>query len=297
MRSLGHIVTMFVFVVCSLGLGVAPALAQGLAGGPPVDGTAQPFEVGSLVATTVGAERGAKDGGGSQAAVADQEEGVWRWVFGGYLHAVDISGTNTVGDVEIPIEVSFSDLFGALKVPFSMHVEGGQGSWGFGADFLYIVVGEEGIEPVPGLGVSVGGDFTIANAELFGTYRFGNPEERGGAFDVIAGARWRRLSLDLTISGLPSELSGGFDESWWDLLLGGRYIAQVHPRAGLVFRADFGKDIWIVNGGVGINVWRRFDMLIEYRYIRINHEQGSGASFFAYDATEQGPLFGFAVHF
>ncbi len=293
-RSRGRIVIM----LCALAaVGVAPALAQGLADGPPVDGTVQPFEVGSLVAITADAGRDAEGGGGSQAAVADQEEGAWRWVFGAYLHAIDISGTNTVGDVEIPIEVPFSELFGALKVPFSMHVEGRQGPWGFGADFLYILVGEEGIEPVPGLGVSVGGDFTIANAELFGTYRFGNPEERGGAFDVMGGARWRRLSLDITISGLPMELSGGFDESWWDLLLGGRYIIQVHPRVGLMLRSDFGKDIWMVNGGVGINVWRRFDLLIEYRYIRINHEQGSGASFFAYDATEQGPLFGFAVHF
>ena len=52
-----------------------------------------------------------------------------------------------------------------------------------------------------------------------------------------------------------------------------------------------------MNGGVAINVWRKLDLLIEYRHIDINHEQGSGGDFFAYDATESGPLFGFGLHF
>ena len=275
-----------------------PAVAQELADTPPAGGTAQPFDVISWVATEAVVEGGGAAGSSRpQAAVTDQEEGRWHWVVGGYLHAVDISGTNTVGDIEVPLDVGFGDLFSALKVPISAHFEGLRGPWGFGADFLYILVGEEGIQPAPPLPITLGGDFTIANVELFGIYRFGRPDERGGAFDVLGGARWRRLSLDVTVTGLPQELSGGFDESWWDLLLGGRYIVQVHPRVGLVARIDFGVDTFTAGGGAGINVWRRLDLLIEYKYIRIVHEQGSGDSFFKYDGTEQGLLFGFALHF
>ena len=60
-------------------------------------------------------QRGSSPGG--QAAVGETVAGEWRWVVGGYLHAVDISGTNTVGDIEVPIELGFGDLFGAIKVP------------------------------------------------------------------------------------------------------------------------------------------------------------------------------------
>lgn len=288
--------TVFLAAV-SVSLTVPPALAQAQAAEWPVGGTTQSFEAGSWAGAEVAAElEGVGDTDQSE-ALADQDENSWRWAIGAYLHAVDISATTTVGEIEMPLDVTFGDLFGALKVPFSMHVEGRRDRWGFGVDFLYILVGEEGIEPVPGLGLSVGGDFTISNVELFGTYRLGDIDDPGGAFDLMAGARYRSLSLDVSISGLPMELSGGFDEGWWDVLLGGRYIVRVHPRVGLVARADIGADIFAASGGVGINIWRGLDLLIQYKIISIDHDHGSGATYFRYDATEQGPLFGIGVHF
>jgi hypothetical protein len=268
----------------------ATAYAQGSSSEPPKKVVAE--------ATLGESSPGLHANAGEQTVVVEEAADRMKWVVGGYLHAVDISGSNTVGDVEVPIDVSFGDLFSIVKVPFSLNVEGMKGRWGFGVDYLYIKVGDESFvdTPLP-IEITVGADFIISNFEAFGTYRIGRPSDPAGSLDLMFGPRWRRLSLGVEISGLPQTIGGGFDESWWDFLLGGRWVKKVHPRVGLIARADFGSDVWQVNGGVGINVWRKLDLLIQYRHVDIDHEQGSGNDFFAYDGTESGPLFGFGLHF
>ena len=92
-------------------------------------------------------------------------------------------------------------------------------------------------------------------------------------------------------------VSGGFGANWWDLLAGGRWLRNVHPRVSLVFRADGGADAYNIQGGVAFRIKRRIVVLVEYKYLKFNHQQGSGADFFAYDASEKGPLFGFGLQF
>ena len=92
-------------------------------------------------------------------------------------------------------------------------------------------------------------------------------------------------------------VSGGFGASWWDFLAGGRWSRNVHPRVALVVRADGGSDAFNFQGGVGFAIARRLFLLVEYKYLKFDHKQGSGADFFGYDASETGPLFGFGLHF
>ena len=66
-------------------------------------------------------------------------------------------------------------------------------------------------------------NLNLQNFELFGIGRLGDPTQGRGTFDVLAGARYRGLSSDLSVSlpivGTIGPFSG--DRSWWDLLLGG----------------------------------------------------------------------------
>ena len=60
------------------------------------------------------------------------------------------------------------------------------------------------------------------------------------ASDLLAEARYRGLSSDLSV-GLPiigtvGPLSG--DRSWWDMLLGGRYLKALHLRRSVQVLAD-----------------------------------------------------------
>ena len=92
-------------------------------------------------------------------------------------------------------------------------------------------------------------------------------------------------------------VSGGFGANWWDFLFGGRWARELHPRVGLFLRADGGADAFNIQGGAGFRIAKRLLFLVEYKYLKSDHRQGVGADFFAYDATEQGPLFGIGLQF
>ena len=92
-------------------------------------------------------------------------------------------------------------------------------------------------------------------------------------------------------------VSGGFGASWWDFLAGGRWVRQVHPRVHLIARFDGGADAYNFQAGAGFLLGSRIFALVEYKYLSFDHRQSSGESFFAYDASEQGPLFGIGIHF
>ena len=225
-----------------------------------------------------------------QTILPPEEPDAWHFAVGATLFAMDIDAVTTLGVIETPaVEVPFSALVSQLKAIVPVHVEGLTGPYGFGVDFLYAKVGKGGIDtPIPGITVN---DISLAITDFqwFGVYRLGRPTDTAGSLDILGGARYRRLNLELDVRGLPMPVSGGFDNDWWDVLAGGRWIKQVHPRVGLTFRADAGAGVVNVQGGVGFKVANPLVLLVEYRYLNWDHEQGSGRDFFAYDGTEQGP--------
>jgi hypothetical protein len=237
-----------------------------------------------------------------QASTARDVESTWTWAGGLYMHLADMSGRQVIGDIQVDFDVGFGDLFDKLDGAFSGHFEGRNGNLGFGVDYVWVKVGEEGIDigPADGPGfidIEGAGTMTTKAFEFFGTYRIGDQNIDAGALDILLGGRYKSLSYALDITGLPMPVGGVVDESWWDVLFGGRWMKQAGDRVLLIFRADLGSDAWNVQGGAGINVWRQLDIFIEYKHIKYNHSQGSGSSRFVYDASESGPLFGFGFHF
>lgn len=234
-----------------------------------------------------------------QAAQADEGPDGWTGALALYLFASSIDGTTTVGDTTAPVDVAFSTLLDALEMAFSTHGEAMRGDAGLLFDVMYVRVGNEDLAtPDPDVTLQ-DGSFSLTDAQFAGFYRFGSAADRAGAVDVLGGARHRRLKLDLTFSsmGMTSQPMG-FNEGWWDLLLGARWVIRPHERVGLVVRGDFGTTIWNVQGGVGISLSRWANLLIEYKFQRWDYDNGQpGADFFAYDADESGPLFGFGFTF
>lgn len=239
----------------------------------------------------------------SQAATARDVPSTWTWAGALYLHAVGLSGRQAIGGAEVDLDVSFGDLFDKIQGGFMGHFEGRNGNFGFGVDYMWVKVGEEGIELGPEGGPGVlpvegTGSMTTSAFELFGTYRIGDQADGPGALDLIGGTRYKSVANKIEITGGPLEgLSADPEFSWWDIMFGGRWMRQAGERAILIFRADLGSDAWNVQGGVGINVWRQLDVVIEYRHIKYNRSEGTGAERFVYDASESGPLFGIGFHF
>ena len=216
-----------------------------------------------------------------------------------YLHAADLSGSVTRGPVNVPVNVSFSTVFDKLNAAFTIHGETQRGPFGVGVDYFYYSLGETAIA-TPFANVTVEeANLTLHNFELFGIGRVGDPTQGPGAFDLLAGARYRGFSSDLSLSlplvGTVGPFSG--DRSWWDLLLGGRYMRALHQRISVRLRADTGIDVFNVQGGVDITLTDWLVLGLQYKYINFDHSDGEGLDLFRYDVTEQGPLFGAAFTF
>ena len=216
-----------------------------------------------------------------------------------YLHASDLNGTVTRGPVDVPVVVSFSTLLDKLNTAFTIHGETQRGPIGVGVDYFYFGLGETAIAtPLANVTVEEA-NLNLKNFELFGIGRVGDPTQGYGAFDVLAGARYRGLGSDLSISlpivGTVGPLSG--DRSWWDLLVGGRYMKTLHRRIAVRLRADAGTEVFNVQGGLDITVTDWLVLGLQYKYVNFDHSEGDGLDRFRYDVTEHGPLFGAAFVF
>ena len=117
-----------------------------------------------------------------------------------YLHASDLSGSVTRGPVDVPVDVSFSTLLDKLNAAFTIHGETQRGPFGVGVDYFYYGLGETAIAtPLANITVEEA-NLNLQNFELFGIGRVGDPTQGPGAFDLLAGARYRGLSSDLSFS-------------------------------------------------------------------------------------------------
>ena len=221
----------------------------------------------------------------------------WQTSLSNYLWMVNISGTNTIGPFEVPIEVDFSDLVDRLKFAFATHFETSKDRWGGIVDFNFAAIGDNQILQTP-TGETADFNFDILYLDLLGFYRI--PDERQ-SFDILFGTRYRRLELDLRFT---SGLNPGFIVDWWDPLLGGRYIAKLHPEKldvivkGIIGGFGAGSEFtWEFVGGVKLNLTPKISIPLLYRYLDVEYEEGFGLNFFRYDASEHGPLIGLTINF
>ena len=221
----------------------------------------------------------------------------WQISVAPYLWMVNLSGTQTLGSIGVPLDIDFSDLVDRLKFAFATHFEARKGRWGAIVDFNYAAIGDNKILETPE-GETADMNFDILYLDLMAFYRF--PYDRH-SFDILLGTRYRNLKLDLRFT---SGQNPGFDVGWWDPLVGVRYTAKLHPEKldvivkGMVGGFGAGSK-WTGEfaGGVKINLTPKISVPLLYRYVKIEYEEGSGVDFFGYDASEQGLLLGITMSF
>ena len=229
-----------------------------------------------------------------QAGTSDE----WQISFTPYLWMVNYSGTQTIGQITVPLEIDFSDLVDRLKFAFAAHSEASKGRWGGIFDFNYAAIGDNQVLTTP-LGETADFNFDMFYLDLLAFYRL--PYDRH-SFDILLGTRYRNLKFDLRFT---SGLNPSFDVGWWDPLVGVRYIAKLHPEKldvivnGRVGGFDVGGSQFTgeFSVGVKINLTPRISMPVFYRYLHVQYEEGSGANFFNYHANEQGLLIGLGFTF
>ena len=239
----------------------------------------------------------------AQGAPQDKEPDEWWLQVTPYLWAAGIQGGITTGPFTVPIDASFSDIFGKLKFAFSAHAEFGKGRLLGAIDFATLKVGEDSIPiAAPELGTSGDFTFTALQTELFGAYRFGG-FGRATRLDLLVGARYTYQDQDLVIRDEPIDKFRGFSETWVDFFAGGRFGADLGRRWYISARADAGaggaKFTANATAGGGFRILSWFDVDLGFRYLFVDYEDGVPGSpaYYAYNADQYGALLGLSFRF
>lgn len=261
----------------------------------------------ALVLTLVAGPAAAQDG-----FPGDKTRDQWTNDLVVYLWAVNMDATNTVGSVEVPLEVSFSDLFDKMKFASSLHYEGRKGDWGVLLDFAYINLGEDGITVIEGPGpgeqeITADYRFKIYTAEAAALW---SPFDMGSQrFDFLGGVRYTRQDLTLALAtpgpGEPPEQ--GYDENWADPIVGARWSIAwgKYDRWSFRLRSDIGgfgvgSDLALnVVTGFGYRFSRVVYAALGGRYLYTDYKNGTidTEDYFAFKGDQFGILLGLGFRF
>ena len=215
----------------------------------------------------------------------------WDYDLAIYLWALGMDGSAKVRGADADVDIGFSEIFDNLEMAFSTHFEANkrESDWAWFFDVYFAALGND-IERPQGKF-----DMNMAYVEAAGAYNAGRD------FQLFAGVRYISMDLELNFDPgiplppqVPTQVKG--DQSWADLMLGGRLKKDFGKRWRFWGRADLagfgltdGTDLtWNLALMGQVKVARRIGLLFGYRWLDIDFENKDDA--FALDVRQAGPV-------
>lgn len=231
----------------------------------------------------------------SAAASAQNDAGGWRHTVVLYGMGAAIDGTAQIRDLEVPVDVSISELFDSLEMGAMGAWRMENGTWSVTADATFMGLGGTSRTE----GGRVKGDVDLDQVTLMGTVgrRFADH------FELLFSAAYFDLSTRLEVSGPLAERAAEADADWIDPLVGVAWNRPFAERWRINLRGDVG------GFGIGSDLtyqllanlrWQaseKVGVVFGYRLIAFDYEDGRGLDYQRYDLTEQGPLAGVSFSF
>jgi hypothetical protein len=224
----------------------------------------------------------------------------WTFTVAPYFWAAGISGdTAQFGLPEVHMDANFGDLLKNLDFAFMAAGEARYDRYSIFSDIIYTKLGADADTPRGILADSV--DVTSKTfAGLLGV-GYSVLEDQSGHLDIVGGIRvW---SVDTTIGfngGAVGPILGEKSDSatWVDGVAGVRgnyfFTPEVYLTGwGLVGAGGADVD-WDVALGVGYKFNDSVSAIAGYRALGVNYSNDDG---FVFDAVQQGPILGVAIHF
>lgn len=220
-------------------------------------------------------------------ALAQSTEGQSLVIYG--LGAA-MSGTVGVGPISGEIDASASDILSNLEMGGMAAYRYETGRWAWGGEAIYMGLG------AAQSGLDVGVDEWIIAATA--GYSINDH------FSAIGGLRYMDLATELSVTGpAGTERSGNVGASWVDPFLGARVDLPAGTRSKVVLQGSvggfgIGSDLSIDAGGffeTGLS--KSTSILLGYRLLDVDYEDGSGADYFKFDTISQGPVVGVRFQF
>lgn len=233
------------------------------------------------------------------------ELSLWAWLMG-------IEGTQGVRGVETDLSASFGDILDASDsiFAFSGRLELGRGKLGAFVDGLYADLGVEDVSGPLDLG-----DLDIEFEQVildFGVmYRVADHRPQGPAaesartltVDLYGGGRYSGLELTLD-PALTDSISD--DHNWLDPIVGAKLVAPLNRKLFLSINGDVGgfgveSDFtWSATGLLGYDFHigqLPASVMLGYRAIGWDYEDGSAGSEFTWDIVQHGLILGLSTRF
>lgn len=239
---------------------------------------------------------------GGEYAPTDPDE--WNFIITPYFWLLNQSGEVTIQGGTTDIETDLIENMRAFDIGGQFYAEARKGRWGVFTDTTYARSSTDSGN------VDVTIEFVQSDFGLL--YRlFDRPlaVSRTGAgralsLDAIVGGRYMSVNNETEI-GIQPGFEIEIDESvdWVDPIVGARLMVDLSDRWLLVLRGDIGgfgvnsDRMWTLFGFLGYEMWRNRLLLIGYRAMDVDYEEGEGANRFEYDVLSHGPLLGFIFRF
>lgn len=230
-------------------------------------------------------------------AQAAESGGAWRHSFALYGMGVAIDGDARIGPVEVPVDLSISDVFDALEWGAMAAYRVENDTWSFTGDVTYMKLAfDESAQTQLGP-VSASLDADQLTVMATAGYRL-SPN-----LELLGSLAYFDLSSDLAVraAGQRVARSGGAD--WVDPLVGLHYQAPVGGKWTVSLRGDVGG--FGIGSDLTLHGWATlrnqvsdaFSWFFGYRYIAYDYSTGSGLNREVYDLQQHGPGIGVAYSF
>lgn len=234
-------------------------------------------------------------GGGASAA----DDG-WEHTVVLYGIGASIDGDAGIGNVTADVDVSFGDILDNLEFGAMAAYRGERGRWAVVADLIFMALEQKksGLGPLGGTRAKVEADQLIVELDV--SYAV---TER---LDAYGGLRYWELDNEIDVVGggpLGTTLSADKTEDWVDPVVGLRYLMPINESWQFITRGDIGgfgvgSDFtWHVSAFANWRVSEHGSVLLGFRYLDVDYDDGSGTGRFKWDVIEGGPTVGFAWRF
>lgn len=250
----------------------------------------------------------------SSPVLSEEDKKGWEQGAMVYLFAPAISGDTGVRNVTIPVDVSFSDILDSLQLGgFALYEARKDDQWSFIADVGYLQMYNK-TAPVSNNVITVNTKTQLSQIVLeamvgYKVIDYENPESFSGnvTVDLIGGARYNQLKLklgaDVSVLGFATSAERKKTVDWIDPIVGFKARYNPSKQSELTFYGDVGgfgvgSDLtWQIFAGYTYTFENDITLTGGYRALYMDYEEGSGTSYFSYDATYYGPMIGLGYRF
>jgi predicted porin len=204
-----------------------------------------------------------------------QADEPWEFHLTPYLWAAGMDGTIGVAGRDVSVNASFSDLVDFVDTGGALRFEARKGRWGGFADYFGVTLNDE--QTIATGTIRTESKQRIAEAGV--TYRITEPTE------LLAGLRYQSLDNEINFPLLGRRSSSN---SWTDGFVGARWTPVKTDKWAVWLRGDIGagqSDLtWLATAGAGYRFNKTVGVLVAYRYLKTDYEDGD----FKWDIAQKG---------